>query len=317
MRVEPDPGVPLLERPLVYVTGKGGAGRTTVALALALLAARAGRRTCLVEVHGQDRVPRLFGRAGLPAGREQPLRPGLTALTLDPRQALAEWFASIVHSRRLVALLVGSATFGQFAEAAPGGQELATMAKLWELSRPRRWTRRPPYDVVVVDAPASGHGLAMLGTPATFADIAPIGPLGRQAEVVRDFVADREACALVVVAQPSELSVAETLQTRDRAPRPLDVVVVDGVLPRRFSAAEVERVAAAVAARGRAAELRAAERVVRLAADRADAQRAQLRRLRAEAGVPVHALPFLPRADLALADVEALADRLGRALAGG
>jgi anion-transporting ArsA/GET3 family ATPase len=244
-----EPTTFLRDRELAFVTGKGGVGRTTVALALALSAARAGRRTVLCELAGQARAPRLYGLDSVRAGREVPLEERLWATTIDPVLALEEWAVRQIGSRRLGGLLARSRTLAAFVDAAPGARELLAITKAWELGRDERWTRGlGGYDLVVVDGPASGHGVGMLRAPRTFAEIARVGPIGAQARQVAALLEDAGRSALIAVAQPAELPVSETLELEGRVlaalGRPLDALIVNGLLPGRLSAADLDRLAA-------------------------------------------------------------------------
>ena len=239
----------LRDRRLLYVTGKGGVGKTTVAAALGLAAARAGRRTIVCEVAEQDRVSRAFRREGVVPESEVQLADNLWAITIDPQRALEEWLGKQIGGVGL-RVIARSSAFQYFVAAAPGAKELITVAKVWELAQRDRWDKRNrTYDLVVVDAPSSGHGLAMLTTPRTFGEIARVGPIRRQAYKVREFLADPERTGYVAVALPEEMPVNETLELERRLPEAvgtgLEAIVVNGMWPDRFSAADAEAMRAA------------------------------------------------------------------------
>ena len=139
--------------------------------------------------------------------------------------ALEEWAGRQIGSRRLVGLLTHSNAFAAFVNAAPGARELVAITKAWELGQRERWVKGTRgYDLVVLDGPASGHGVGMLRTPHTFAEIARVGPIATQARKVVALLEDPARSALVAVALPAELSVSETLDLeaargrRGRAP---------------------------------------------------------------------------------------------------
>ncbi len=310
---------PLLQRELIFVTGKGGVGKTTVAAGLGMALAAAGRRTIVCEVGSQRRLPALFGRGsgdplapGAPEGdgTEVALSDGLWATSIDPNRALREWLATQLPSKGLVDLLTRSNLFAYFTAAAPGARELVTVTKVWELAQAKRWEKKAqPYDVVVVDLPASGHGVGLLRTARTFADVARVGPIASQAGRVRDTVEDPTRSAFVAVALPGELPVTETLELEGRVARdlrrPVDAIVVNALLARRWSAADLEELeAAGDAVPGQA------RRAARSETARTKAQQTQLGRLRREADAPVVTLPFVPAATLGREQVAALGAEL-------
>jgi Mrp family chromosome partitioning ATPase len=314
------------------VTGKGGAGKTTVAAGLGMFLAAAGRRTIVCEVGAQRRIPALFGggsgdprssvaaaRAGGEAVRsgsdEIALDERLWAISVDPNRALREWIAAQLPSRSLAAALTRSNLFAYFAAAAPGVRELATVTRIAELAQAERWEKHArPYDVVVVDLPSSGHGVGLLRTARTFADIVRGGPIATQAGRVRHAIESPSRSALLAVTLPGELPVNEALELEALVARelrrPVDVIVVNALLARRWSAADLEALEAA----GGAVPV-LARRAARSEAARTKAQQAQLGRLRRGAGAPVVTLPFVPAATLGREQVAALGAELAGELA--
>jgi anion-transporting ArsA/GET3 family ATPase len=290
------------------VTGKGGVGKTTVAAALGLVAARRGQRTIVAEVARRDDVSRVIRhgagsasgtRAGGEGIQEEELAPGLHHLSIDPERAMELYLTDQLPSA-LADLLASSRTFTYLAAATPGMRELLTVGKVWELAQEdRRAPGARPYDLVILDAPATGHGVAILSAPRTFARTARVGRIARQGRTIDAMVTDPARTGVIAVARPEEMPVTETLSLQDalRDEVGLDVglVVANAVLPQRFSAAE----AGALEAAPDGPEVRAA----RHAGARARAQRTQLRRLRRGARAPVATLPFVfdgdPMAQLA------------------
>src|SRR5207248_6340991 len=304
----------IFDRNLIYVTGKGGVGRSTVAGALGLVASARGRRTIVCEVAERGQLPGVFGRE-LEGPEELELADGLWATSIDPQAALEEWLRTQVGGP-LVRLLAQSSAFQYFVAAAPGARELVTIVKVWELAQRKRWKPGAEgYDLVIVDAPASGHGVNMLRTPKTYGDLARVGPIRKQADQVTRFLRDRRRTAYLAVALAEEMPVSETLEV-DRALREnvgtgFGTIVVNGVYPRRFDKADVDRLAAA-AANGAAPAARAALRAARGEFSWARAQQGQLRRLRRAAEkAEVVTLPFLFAPELGRPELERLSAELG------
>ena len=190
--------------------------------------------------------------------------------------------------------------------------ELVTVGKVWDLAQPRRRTGGSVFDTVVMDAPATGHALALLRAARTYANVARVGPIARQASLIDGFLRDRSATGVVCVALPEEMPVNETIDLEDRLAADLEMeverIVVNGVRPDRFSAADADRLRG-VGERGSQAARAAIESAV-VEHGRVAAQREQLERLRSEARAPVTTLPHLFEAELQRRELELLSDLL-------
>ena len=212
-----------------------------------------------------------------------------------------------------------AALFHAFAMATPGMRELLSMGKVWELAQlQRRTAGAAPYDLVVVDAPATGHGVGILRTPKTFADIALVGPIARQAARIADSINDRSFTGVVAVATPEEMAVNETLALRDALARDemaLDLAVVNALYRERFDASEVAELDAALP-RTRSPLIRSALKAALSEHARAASQRAQRGRLGEELDTPIVELPYVFAEQLGLVELELLANDLEAGLIG-
>jgi anion-transporting ArsA/GET3 family ATPase len=300
----------LLEKRLLFVTGKGGVGKSTVATALGLVAARRGLRTIVAELASQSRVQQSFAHEA-EQFREVELAPGLFTISIDPHSAMEEYLT--VKTGALGHVLSASRIFNALAMATPGLRELLSVGKVWELAQFQRRTRGgQPYDLVIVDAPATGHGLAILRTPRTFAEIARVGPIAHQGRVIAGTIADRDFTGVVGVATPEEMPVNETLWLRDALEReelPLDAVIVNAVYPSRFGPEEIAELEAALE-RAETPLARAAVRAALSEHARALVQREQQARLHAELDGSLVELPYVFADHIEGPELDLLADAL-------
>src|SRR5256885_2526474 len=224
---------PLLEKRVIFVTGKGGVGKSTVAAALGVAAARKGKRAIICEVAQQERVSQMFERQGV-GYHETEIAQDLFAFSIDPQRALEEYLLMQIKIRPLYELMFKNRIFTYFAAATPGMRELVTVGKVWELAQlDRRVKRGSKYDVVIVDAPATGHGVSILKTPKTFSDIARVGPIKRQADAIFKFITDPTLTSVCAVAWPEEMPVNETIDLQKSLKRELglnlDRILLNGI----------------------------------------------------------------------------------------
>jgi anion-transporting ArsA/GET3 family ATPase len=283
----------------VVVTGKGGVGKSTVALALGLKAAERGRRTIVCEVASQERISHAFHReVGF---AETELQKNLYAISIDPDEAMREYVLLSLKVKAMRDLLFRSKLFTYLAAATPGLRELVTIGKVWELALDERKVKSGrPYDLVILDAPATGHGVGFLQTPKTFANVARVGPIATQAETLNRFLTNHRKTGVAIVALPEEMPVNETASLERDLTRTVNVAVdqifMNGLYPDRFTVDDQSALSAGMeSASGPARDAIAAALAV---GRRSTSQREQLARLEGMTRAPITTLPFLFKPEL-------------------
>jgi anion-transporting ArsA/GET3 family ATPase len=227
----------LLDRKLVFVTGKGGVGKTTVAAALGTLAASHGKRTLVCEVDAKGNLADFFEAEAI---RFQPreLEPNLFAMAMNTEASLREYLKIQLRLPLIARIGPLARSFDFVAQAAPGVREILTVGKLcWEV-------REEHYDLVVVDASATGHIVGQLAAPQAINELVKVGLVRDQTAWMVDILSNPATTAAVIVAAPEEMPVNETLELAERIGQETTVdlaaVVVNRVLPELFGRGEEE-----------------------------------------------------------------------------
>jgi anion-transporting ArsA/GET3 family ATPase len=315
----------LFSRRLIIQSGKGGTGKTTLSAALAVAAASRGKRVLLVEVDTRDRFGPLFGLKE-PVGYEvREVRDGVFALNLDPELVIIDFFKTHVKLKTIYKQVLDSKIFKYFYEAAPGVKEIICMGKVWRLLGERHFfSGKPSWDCVILDAPATGHGISLLNI-AQAAYETLFGPMKKHAEKIRDMLRDPKLTVLNIVAIPEEMPVNEAADLYRLAAgelrMPLGVAFLNAMMPPLFAPEE----SAALAREGRASRLdrllggsRATQALLACAQsrdERAQMARRYETRLRELIPLPVVPVPYVFDADFDRGTLEAVAKEVAAALA--
>jgi anion-transporting ArsA/GET3 family ATPase len=300
----------LLDKKLVVVTGKGGVGKSTISFALGLAAAARGKRTIVCEVASQENASRVFNRAAV-GFNEVEMAENLWSISIDPDEAMREYVLLQLKVKAARDMLFRSKLFNYLAAATPGLKELVTIGKIWELAQgdDRKVKKGRRYDTVIVDAPATGHGIGFLQTPRTFAAIARVGPIHSQAQALDAFITDHSATGVAIVSLPEEMPVNESASLEHALTGEVGVAVdqvyLNGLYPERFESGEAKTLEGAIDDSEGVA--RAAIRAALSEHRRADSQRDQLKRLSKRVSAPVKTLPFIFKPQLEVPDIERLA----------
>jgi anion-transporting ArsA/GET3 family ATPase len=283
----------LLERRLLIVTGKGGVGKSTVSAALALLAARAGKRVLVCEVNAQERVAPLLGAPPSgPVARE--VLPGLFTVNVTPPEAMREYGLMVLKFKTIYDAVFENRLVRYFLRVVPSLAELVMLGKI--LNEVRSEDRgRPRWDLVVVDAPATGHAVQLLRVPSALVDTVPGGPLRHDAEWMQALLVDPARTSLVLVTLPEEMPVNEAIELDAQVRSVLgihrDALVVNAMPDARFSPGEEARL---VALEALPPPVGPAARAARLQALRAEQAARYLARARAALDLPTTVIPLLP-----------------------
>ena len=224
----------LSRRQLVVVTGKGGVGKTVVSATLGRALAAHGRRTLVLEVDPRENLHQMMGTP--PSGGEVvPAEPRLWVQNLKPQQVLDQVVRDQLRLELLTRRVLNSPIYQQFATGAPGLKEIAILGHAFRMLHGLGEPGMPEIDTVVLDAPATGHGVALLAAPLLVTDVITNGPFARMAGDLAKLVADPERCGVVVVTLAEEMPVEEALELRtalkEKVQREPELLVVNGLYP--------------------------------------------------------------------------------------
>ena len=317
------PAPPLLDRRLLFFTGKGGVGKSTVTAATAVLAAEQGKKVLLVEVDAKNNLTALFEHE--PVGFEpRQVYPGVFVMQMDTEASLREYLK--VQARVPVFGRLGplARAFDFVATAAPGVREILTVGKIcWDLRESIQG--RADWDLIVVDAAATGHVISQLDAPRAIQELVAVGPIRNQTDWMIELLRDPALTALNVVTSPEEMPVNEAIElvaaAREQLDVPLGVVVVNRVLPEPFTRGDEEVFAAlhepaslAALREGAGPGIDQVLDAARLAVSMRRSRAPHLAHLRDEVDLPLLLLPYLFVRDHGLRVTRMVADALGQEL---
>jgi anion-transporting ArsA/GET3 family ATPase len=308
---------------ILIVSGKGGVGKTTVSAALALVAAREGRKVCVAEVDRKGTLPKLFGGAELTYDPRE-MAPGVWGMNIVPERALAEYLDVQYHMKRISRVFTSTQFVDYITTAAPGLKDILVLGKIWYLEQNRGPSS--DFDTIIVDAPAAGHMLTFLSAPMGLSDAIRVGPVRRQSDWLIGMLRDPGRTRVHLVTLPEEMPVTETLETaealQERVGIDMGAVFANAVYTELFTDDEVELLDDLPGSKRE--QLIASAKAVGLTLDDADVdellgygrflqarrriQSGHLTEIRNGVKDPVVELPFLFSAGLALPDIENLAD---------
>lgn len=251
----------LLDKRLLFLTGKGGVGKTTTSAAIARLAAERGKRVLVCEIDTEPYMGRLFGEHAI--GFE-PTRvaQNIYAASLIGMECMRKFVARFVPGRRVADLIMKNRVARIFFEAAPSVMEAVIFDEIAALAT----AHKPAFDLVIVDLPASGHAVTFLNVPKSMVEMVRVGELAKRMRTLAELIADPTKTELLLVSLPEEMSVNETLElwqkAKDTVDAPLRSVIVNGARHPGLQRLDYDEL---IALQGRAPDASQAQAVSRLA----------------------------------------------------
>ncbi|MGK5084414.1 ArsA-related P-loop ATPase [Bdellovibrionota bacterium FG-1] len=240
----------LIQKRIVLITGKGGVGRSSVSAAIAMAAARAGKRVLLTEigethegehrVHDYSPLARLFGRDRLPEEKAE-IMPGIWGSLLLPLKGHELFLASVFRMNAIAKAALYSDALRRLFQAAPSLREIGIFYCLLTFLREKHRDGTPANELIVVDMPATGHTLALTGLPRTLIKMVSRGPIADSLREGQSYLNDPKQSATYVVTLPETLPVSETIELLEglrETNMPIGGVILNHVPQDPFTAEE-------------------------------------------------------------------------------
>jgi hypothetical protein len=303
----------LLDRRFLFVVGKGGVGKTTVATGLALAASRRGKKVLLAMVNCKERASQLLDT--------EPIGPNivtigenLDAVNMTPDAALEEYGMMILKVRAVYNAVFKNKLVRAFLKGTPGLEAWSMLGKAFYHACPPKGD--PDYDLVIVDAPATGHALDMLRVPFVIESVAPPGILRRDAARAVDMFRDPERAGAVLVTLPEYMPANETLELANALSDELQIPILQLVINRVLNVLFAENERPVV--ESMPSELPEGSEIMGLATAgkrrvlRETVQAKAVRKVRGHIHAPCSELPHYESLESDRAEVEALSEALLR-----
>lgn len=206
----------LLSKQLIINMGKGGVGKSAVSAMLARAAAARGKRVLVCEINAKERMSQYLG--GTPPEEDDSLdqiwsaHERISVVNIRPAPAMKEYVVQVLGMRLLYNLVFENRLIRYFLRAVPGLQELIFIGKVWFHVEEDKVKGAPRFDLVILDAPSTGHGLALLRIAKVVLDTVPAGPMRQAAEKIQRMLLDPRTTCINLVSLPEEMPTNETIE---------------------------------------------------------------------------------------------------------
>jgi len=235
----------LLSHRLIFVMGKGGVGKTTISIALAGAAERMNKKVLLVELGDTDSIGRLYQDQALSAAPRK-LSESIWGARVDSKAELEAYVRKHVTPGFIAGKIIRSRLFEYLFEATPGLKEVMSLGRLWRWEKEKNNLAGTLYDLIIVDAPATGHAMSLLRLPDILIKMIRVGPLANQIRGLQRLFKNHHKTSLVLVSLPEELPVNEAVEfhsmAEDSLEMPVAVTFINCVYPVIFSRTDLQQI---------------------------------------------------------------------------
>ncbi len=240
-RLHENEALRLLDKRLLVIMGKGGVGKSTISALLALRAAREGKKVLCCEVNTKERVAPLLGAR--PSGPDiQEAVPGVFTVNVRPKEAMREYALMKLRFQAVYNVVFENRLVRHFVRLVPSLAETVILGKVWYEVESKIGDRHK-WDLVILDAPATGHGVSLLRIPRVLMETVPPGPMREEAEKMEATLTDPSKTRIDLVTLPEEMPVSETVDlektVRTELEMPLGYLFLNTFVERRFDESEV------------------------------------------------------------------------------
>ncbi|KPA17662.1 Anion-transporting ATPase [Candidatus Magnetomorum sp. HK-1] len=235
----------IFEHRLLFVVGKGGVGKTTVSAALGIAAKRLNKTVLLIEVGDADSMGQIFDYGSFPEKPAQ-IQPNLWGVRINPKSVLKEYIKLHINIPFIANRIIKSKIFDYIIAATPGLKEVMTLGQIWRWEQDKTFDNCPHFDLIIVDAPATGHGVSLLILPQTLINMLAVGPIVEQTRVVHSLLVDPVKTGLTLVTLPEELPVNESLEFKqiahEKLHMPVQTTFINSVYPDSFTTSDAKAI---------------------------------------------------------------------------
>ncbi|MBI2570700.1 MAG: haloacid dehalogenase-like hydrolase [Candidatus Schekmanbacteria bacterium] len=303
----------LMSKRFLLVSGKGGVGKSTVVATLALLAMRRGKKVLVMELDTKERIPAIFGHADVGTEIAQ-IYQSIWSVNVVPQVAVNEYGLMKLRLHSLTRLVFDNPVVRHFLNFLPGMRELVLIGKAYyhELEVDPE-TGRKVWDMIILDGPATGHGIPLFRLPQVILDVVPVGPLAAEAQEIQNLLTDDKRTALNIVTLLEEMPVNETIElyegVKEQLEVPLGLLFINSVYPPLFASPSTTHCfrTATPCENSRDPLVRAALKYAELRLRRTDLQQSYIDKLEQRLPLPSVRLPYLFAERIDLASIDQLA----------